>query len=502
VHTFQVPAWVTEIEPTVYGAQGGDVLPDTDPQSGVGGLGAGVVGLAMPVTPGESLEVVVGGAGGDASGGGAPAPPGGSPGGGGAGAVGTQFNSAGGGGASEIRRGAQALVIAGGGGGAARGGSGGHGGSVGTNGTRLSLATPAITGGRSGGGGGAGGGGTPASGINDGQDGSPGQGGTGGASVATPPAAAGGGGGGGAVGGGGGGGGAPVNVGAGGGGGSSFHATGPASYQTGAREGNGLVTIGYACEPPPPPPAVGDVSVDKRASDGRVVVGDTVMYRLVAKNNGAGQATGVVVEDPVPSRLDVRGADSTQGDCTVSGNRVRCELGTLAAGQEVTVTVRAVATEAGATTNTGIVIAERCPAEGCDTDPARVTIVEPTLGLSKGADARTVRAGETTTYTIRVRNPSKRAVRNVRTCDHLPAGMVPVSATPKVKVSKGRYCWTAKRIGAGKSKRYELTVRALAGARGRTVNRATAGSSDAKTGKASRTVRVLPAQDVGGGVTG
>jgi uncharacterized repeat protein (TIGR01451 family) len=247
---------------------------------------------------------------------------------------------------------------------------------------------------------------------------------------------------------------------------------------------------------------VGEVSVDKRASDGRVVVGDTVTYRLMAKNNGAGQAGGVVVEDRVPSRLDVRGADSTQGDCSVSGNRVRCELGTLAAGQEATVTVRALATEAGATTNTGIVIAERCPGGQCDTDPARVTIVEPTLGLSKGADARTVRAGETTTYTIRVRNPSKRAVRNVRTCDHLPAGMVPVSATPKVKVSKGRYCWTAKRIGAGKSKTYELTVRALLGARGRTVNRATAGSSEAKTGKASRTVRVLPAQDVGGGITG
>jgi uncharacterized repeat protein (TIGR01451 family) len=254
--------------------------------------------------------------------------------------------------------------------------------------------------------------------------------------------------------------------------------------------------------PPPPPPAVGEVSVDKRASDGRVTVGDTVTYQLVTKNNGSGDAVGVVVDDPVPNQLDVRSASSTQGDCSVSGNQVRCELGTLAAGQEATVTVRAVATEAGATTNTGIVIAERCPGGECDTDPAKVTIVEPTLDLSKRANERTVTAGDTATYTIRVRNPSKRAVRNVRTCDHLPAGLVPVSATPKAKVSKGRYCWTAKRIGAGKSKTYELTVRALRGARGRTVNRATTGSSDAKTGRASRTVRVLPAQGVGGGVTG
>jgi uncharacterized repeat protein (TIGR01451 family) len=247
----------------------------------------------------------------------------------------------------------------------------------------------------------------------------------------------------------------------------------------------------------------GEVSVDKRASDGRVVVGDTVTYRLVAKNNSSGQADGVVIEDRVPGKLDVRSASSTQGDCDVSGNRVRCEIGELAPGAEATVTVRAVATEAGASTNTGIVIAERCPQAQCDTDPARVTIVKPELRLAKTAGKARIRAGGTVTYTIRVVNPSKRAVRNVRTCDNLPAGLVAVRATPKVRVSNGRYCWTAKRIGAGKSKRYELTVRTLRGASGRTVNRATANSGAVRsTARAARVVRVLPRQAEGGGVTG
>jgi hypothetical protein len=35
-----------------------------------------------------------------------------------------------------------------------------------------------------------------------------------------------------------------------------------------------------------------------------------------------------------------------------------------------------------------------------------------------------VRAGELVTYVIRLTNPSKRAVRHMRTCDHLPAGPV------------------------------------------------------------------------------
>ena len=247
----------------------------------------------------------------------------------------------------------------------------------------------------------------------------------------------------------------------------------------------------------------GEVSVDKRASDGRLVVGDTVTYRLVARNDSSGEADGVVVEDRVPSKLDVRSASTTQGDCTVSGNRVRCEIGALAPGAEATVTVRAVAVEAGQTTNVAISEAERCPQAQCDSDPAKVTIVKPKLRVAKTAGKRRVRAGNVVTYAIRVTNPSKAAVRNVRTCDNLPAGLVALKASPKVKVSKGRYCWTAKRLGAGKSKRYELTVRTLPGAAGRTVNTATASSGGVRgTARAARAVQVLPRQAAGGGVTG
>jgi uncharacterized repeat protein (TIGR01451 family) len=114
-----------------------------------------------------------------------------------------------------------------------------------------------------------------------------------------------------------------------------------------------------------------------------------------------------------------------------------------------------------------------------------------------------VRAGGIVTYAIRVTNPSKAAVRRVRTCDQLPAGLVPLKASPTVRVSKGRYCWTARRIGARKTKRYELTVRALPGMAGRTVNRATASSRGVRrTARAAAAVRVLARRVAGGGVTG
>jgi uncharacterized repeat protein (TIGR01451 family) len=133
---------------------------------------------------------------------------------------------------------------------------------------------------------------------------------------------------------------------------------------------------------------------------------------------------------------------------------------------------------------------------------ATVRIVKPTLALTKNVNHTVLRAGSTATYTLRVRNPSKRSVRDVRVCDRLPSGLTYVSSTANAKLTKSGYCWTTKRLYAGRSKTYRITVRALAGAKGQTVNRATASSSGATTKNARRTIRVLAANAPGGGVTG
>jgi uncharacterized repeat protein (TIGR01451 family) len=43
------------------------------------------------------------------------------------------------------------------------------------------------------------------------------------------------------------------------------------------------------------------------------------------------------------------------------------------------------------------------------------------------------------TIRIRVRNPSKRSVRNVRVCDRLPAGMTYVTSKATAKLTKSGY---------------------------------------------------------------
>ena len=106
--SFTVPAGVTSLGVDVVGASGTTVPPSL---AGAGGR----VQAILPVTPGETLTIMVAGSGGSNSGG-AGGFPGGFP----------------GGGASDIRRGSTLLIVAGGGGagGTLGGGNGGAGGGL------------------------------------------------------------------------------------------------------------------------------------------------------------------------------------------------------------------------------------------------------------------------------------------------------------------------------------------------------------------------------------
>ena len=229
--TFVVPARVTSLTVTAFGAQGNfRTVANNRP----GGLG-GVVTATLAVTPGEVLVITVGGGGQDTN-------VGGFNGGGPAGAAGS------GGGASDVRRGstlADWIVVAGGGGGGGSRGpnpSGADGGLGG--GTTGGDGSPAGTGGQGGSQVAGGAGGTLLTTGHSGTAGTLGMGGTG--ATCCPGALPGGGGGGGYFGGGGG---ASDDhaSGGGGGGGASFaqpSATGVVHAQ-GVRAGAGLITLAW-----------------------------------------------------------------------------------------------------------------------------------------------------------------------------------------------------------------------------------------------------------------
>jgi uncharacterized repeat protein (TIGR01451 family) len=180
-----------------------------------------------------------------------------------------------------------------------------------------------------------------------------------------------------------------------------------------------------------------------------------------------------------------------------------CSLGAIPSGRKVTIKLVVIPKAPGKVRNTATVTAlEVDPVTANDVDAVTVFVAKPTLGLVMRADRASIEAGREITYTLRVRNPTELALRHVRTCDTLPAGLVYVSSDARADLSRGRRCWSARRLGAHEAITYRLTARALDGISGRHINRARATSPDAISVRARSTVRVTPRQIEGGGVTG
>jgi uncharacterized repeat protein (TIGR01451 family) len=131
---------------------------------------------------------------------------------------------------------------------------------------------------------------------------------------------------------------------------------------------------------------------------------------------------------------------------------------------------------------------DRVPADNID--KVTRTVRKVALRVSKVASRSSVSAGDTLGYRIRVRNPTKGEARNVKVCDRPGAGLSYVSSKPRARRSGGQRCWTIKRLGAGKSRAFQVTVRVARGANGRLTNRATATSPNSRRATARDRIRV------------
>jgi uncharacterized repeat protein (TIGR01451 family) len=245
------------------------------------------------------------------------------------------------------------------------------------------------------------------------------------------------------------------------------------------------------CGDPPPDPRFDLSSTKTMVTKGKIYVGQTVTYRIVVANKGPDAAPGAKMTDTLNAPATLVSVETTAGSCT-DAIPVTCSLGTIAAGDSVTITMKVKHREASkGQTNAASVTGEGTDlVPGDNIDKITKTVRKVTLKVTKVASSRTVSAGGRVSYTIRVKNTSKGVARNVKTCDRLPSGMAFTSATPKAKKSQGQRCWTAKTLKAGQTKSYKVTVRVASGANGNKVNRASVRSPDVKPAIARRPVRV------------
>jgi uncharacterized repeat protein (TIGR01451 family) len=92
----------------------------------------------------------------------------------------------------------------------------------------------------------------------------------------------------------------------------------------------------------------------------------TVTYTMTVTNKGPDTATNVQLADPAPAGITYLSANPSQGTCSVGPALITCSLGTIAAGQRVTITVTGRATQVGSHTNTATVTGSG----GRETNPA------------------------------------------------------------------------------------------------------------------------------------
>ncbi len=116
-------------------------------------------------------------------------------------------------------------------------------------------------------------------------------------------------------------------------------------------------------------PRLIDLVVVKDASSPTPLNG-IVNYSLTVTNKGPDTATNVQLADPAPAGIVYLTANPSQGTCTLSpptnSTMITCSLGTIAAGQTVTIAITARATAVGTHTNTATVTGEG----GRETNPA------------------------------------------------------------------------------------------------------------------------------------
>jgi len=94
-----------------------------------------------------------------------------------------------------------------------------------------------------------------------------------------------------------------------------------------------------------------DLSILKVDNPDPVQVGSNLTYTVTVTNNGAGNATGVTMTDTLPPGVSFVSATPSQGSCTGTST-VTCNLGSLAASANATVTLVVTPTAAGTITNT------------------------------------------------------------------------------------------------------------------------------------------------------
>jgi len=164
-----------------------------------------------------------------------------------------------------------------------------------------------------------------------------------------------------------------------------------------------MVATGGAGEAGASPGDPADLSLTKSDSPDPVAEDAVLTYTLRVENSGPDAATNVTVSDDLPSQVTPSAATPSSGNCEIQGKKVNCELGTIATGGSVEVSIDVTPKKAGLITNEAEVESEVSDPSSANNRASETTTVtaapEGATCKKKPATIEGTDAGETLTGT-------------------------------------------------------------------------------------------------------
>jgi uncharacterized repeat protein (TIGR01451 family) len=190
-------------------------------------------------------------------------------------------------------------------------------------------------------------------------------------------------------------------------------------------------------------PNLADLSLTKTVDDSTPNRNQNITFTLTVSNAGPIAATGVTVNDLIPTGTTFVSASPSVG--TYNSSTGLWTVGTVNSGGNATLQIVATVTTSGAKTNTAEVGAsnqfdpDSTPNNQASGEDDRATVtITPTiadLSLTKAVNNASQSTGQNVTFTVTVTNAGPDQATNVAVTDLLPSGLTFVSSTP----SQGTY---------------------------------------------------------------